>query len=398
MKNFPVAGVAIQVWLLLGLPFLAVPVSCERLPSDEERDVPELSLSELADIFASLPLEQEHLEEVHAAVSASTSNGYDEEYTMSDLFRAPGSGVGDKKAGTKAPSNWSHPLHSLLEEHIKGLFSTKASSTSAEEYITALMASDAQIYWPYSEKWDGHTTPVITFDPGVEVESNTGWLRHEDGSLEELVVTEEMAAERPVWVINRNDDGDYMSLEMLRRLDPDWGKGGSIIVSPQTKADASKKDVRSLLLKEFVMMRPYDCWLAGASEFWVKCGSVEDFTASTEAELKLYTPTVTDFMISVRRYQIGQKIPFNALLISELTDQLESFALMIVEDDGGSQTTWNCSATVKVQSKSYGFDISLPMRTRDDIVWRGQVSRKYFEAYNNVQGHFGDVYLTFQIL
>lgn len=395
MKNFPVAGAAAKVWLLLGLSIMAVPLSCEKHSEDEDSLSPKLSLSELAGIFSALPLEQEHLDEVFSAVSSSSANGYDEEYTMSQLFSAPGEGVGGSEVKS---GQWSNPLRELLEEHVRVNFATKAGPT-ADEYLQAIMDSDAQIYWPYSSSWDGKTQPIITFDPGVEALSNVGWFRRDDGVVEELVVTEKMAMERPVWVINSNDDSSYTTLELLRRQDPSWGSGGSIVVKPKRNAaETAGDDVKSLLLKDFTMIRHYDCWFAGASEFFVKCGAVEDFTASTEAELRLYVPSITDFMISVKRSQLGQKIPFNALLVSEWTDQLENMALMIVEDDGGTRTSWNCSATVKIKSRSYGFDISLPFNSRDDIVWRGQVSRKYFEAYNNVEGHFGDVYLTFEIL
>ena len=71
---------------------------------------------------------------------------------------------------------------------------------------------------------------------------------------------------------------------------------------------------------------------------------------------------------------------------------------MITEDDGGTRTSWKCSAIVKIASKSYGFEINLPFNTRDDIVWRGQLSRRYLEANDNITGHFGDVDLTFELV
>lgn len=398
MKNFKSAGVVSILGLLLGLSATTVLVSCERSSSDELDDAALVSLPELASIFSRLPLEQEHLDEVHVAVTASSTNGYDEEYRMSDLFKAPGSGVGASELETRASADaWRNPLRSLLEDYIRSNYATKADAGfSAEEFISALTESDAQIYWPYSESWDGKSYPVITYDPGADVSSNEGYAMTKNG-VEKVMVTEEMAREGNVWVINSNDDSSYTSLEMLRRQDPDWGKGGTIIVTP-TKASESDNGVRTLILKDFEMKRNFDCWLAGASEFFVKTGSVEDFKASTEAELKLYSPYITDFMIVVKRSQVNQKIPFNAVLVSEWTDQLDKMAFMIVEDDGGTKTSWSTSATVKIQSKSYGFDISIPYNSRDDIVWRGQVSRKYFEAYSNVEGHFGDVYLTFEIL
>lgn len=127
-------------------------------------------------------------------------------------------------------------------------------------------------------------------------------------------------------------------------------------------------------------------------------GSVEDFTASTEAELRLYSPSVTDFIIVVKRSQLGRPQVFNAILVSDLTEQLTHSAFMITEDDGGTITKWDCQALVRIASKSYGIEITLPFNSRDDIVWRGQLATSWFESNSNVVGHFGDVDLTFEVI
>ncbi|MCI1639931.1 MAG: hypothetical protein LKI42_01495, partial [Bacteroidales bacterium] len=214
--------------------------------------------------------------------------------------------------------------------------------------------------------------------------------------ITKIVVDEKIAEERPVWVINRNDDSSYSSLEILRRNDPDWGTGGGITVNPSLASTSGT--LKTLVLRSFKMKRNYDSWFAGASEFFIKCGAVENFTASTEAELKLYSPMITDFMLVVKRKQKGLEIPLDVVLVSDWTDQLENCAFMITEDDGGTRTVWNCSAVVKIKSKSYGFDISIPFNKRDDIVWRGSLSGRYLEKNNEISGHFGDVDLKFGII
>ena len=65
--------------------------------------------------------------------------------------------------------------------------------------------------------------------------SNEGYSLGPDGKVTKVLVTEEMAQEQPVWVVNRNSDAEYKTLEMLRREDPSWGQGaGDLVVS---KAD-----------------------------------------------------------------------------------------------------------------------------------------------------------------
>lgn len=406
--------------------------SCEELDNDIEKHgggdgdkdtVETVSLEAVAQMLSEIPIGEEQLDEVFSAVSSSSENGYDEEYTMRDLFRLPGSGVGDDRLpeGSKSRAEYRTPMRDLITEYLHSRHDTKSGAgqvITPEQFIDALESSDVQIYWPFSENWDGKELPIITFDPLDGAETNIGYRMAVDENgervIEEVIVDEQMASEQTVWVVNRNDDSGYDSLEMLRREDPDWGSGGgSIIVRPQycrslplygskaggeDGADADSPKVRTLVLREFTMLRNYDSWFAGASEFFVKMGSVENFTASTEAELRLYSPTVTDFMIVVKRKHKGVPQPFNAVLVSDWTDQLTQCALMITEDDGGTRTSWKCTALVRVESKSYGVEINIPINSRDDIVWRGQLSSRYIFANNNVTGHFGDVDLKFEIL
>ena len=385
-------------------------ISCEIVDNDMEKHVGSMNdstyvaLERVASILSAVPLERGHVAEVHEAVKSSSGNGYDEEYTMRHLFESPGSGVGDW--GTKAQPTYENPLRDLIERHVREEAATKSApdGPGPDEFLAALSASDIQIYWPFSENWNGDSMPVITFDPENGAQTNVGYriVFEDDGTrhVEEVVVDEEMAARRPVWVVNRNSDAEFTSLEMLRREGLGWGEGGgNIIVEPRNSLSTKSDDgVRSLLLKDFTMKRNYDSWFAGASEFFVKVGAVENFTAVTEAEMQLYNPSVTDFMIVVRRDQVGKPQPFNAILVSDWTDQMVNCAFMITEDDGGTRTDWNCTALVRIASKSYGFEVKLPFNSRDDIVWRGQLAGKWLESSSNVTGHFGDIDLTFEVV
>ena len=398
-------------------------LSCNRIPEPvEDRDNAALPLDQVAQMLSELPMEPVHFKEVHRAVSSSSGNGYDEEYMMRDLFASPGRGVGEEDSGKSGNSVEEHskslsdilPLRDLIIQYAENRAATKASGFDPDIWLESLSSSDIQIYWPYSEDWDGETQPVFTYDPGDGSQVGVGWKVDTDErgarSVRKIEVDEKYAAAYPVWVVNRNSDSGYTSLDVMRREHPEWDYGGGALIiggpvssrapgvplpEEGTKAASS---VKTLILKDFTMRRHYDTWLAGGSEFFIKAGSVNDFVASTEAELQLYVPAVTDFMVVVKRKQLGQALPFNTVLVSDWTSQLTQVAFMIVEDDGGSLTQWKCSAVVKVASKSYGFDISLPFNTRDDIVWRGQLSRRYIEATDKIAGHFGDVDITFEVV
>lgn len=350
-----------------------------------------LSLEEVARIMSELPMQEEHLAEVHDAVCSSSGNGYDEEYMMSDMFAHPGYGVGEEQTRDAGSGTYGNPLRSLFENYFKGMCSTRGGGdpeADASDYIDALCNSDMQIYWPYSEQWDG-SYPIITFDPGYGAESNTGYEIVEDGqgnrTAREIYVDESVAASRTVWVINTNDDSAFTPAEFFK-------------VEPAASSKGEGESRKMLILKSFKMLRNYDSWFGGGSEFLVKCGSASGFKATSMEDLLLYTPSVTDFLIVIRRSQLKQEVEKNTILVSDFTEDLDKLAFLVIEDDGGTTTSWKCSATVKYQSKSYGFDIEIPYKDKDDIVWRGQLSGDYFRENGTVTGRFGDVMITFSLI
>ena len=375
---------------------LAVSASCEIVdndlskPGENSNEETKVELKSVAKVLSDISLQDSHLAEVYEAVTSSAQNGYDEEYMMKNLFSTPGLGVGDKE--TKAV-HYESPLKDLIIRHLHEEYATKSASEvmDPDTFVQFLTSSDIQIYWPYSESWDGKTFPIITFDPENGKDVNEGYelVTDQDGNrhVRTVIVDEEMARSRPVWVVNRNSDDGYTPLLASQ----------SVVETPPVLNTKGSYWGCSLVLKEFKADRNYDTWFAGASEFWIKIGSVEDFTAVTEAEMYLYNPSVTDFMLVVRRGQVGESLPLNVLLVSNWTDQIVNSAFMITEDDGGTRTNWECTALVRVESKSYGIEMKLPLNSRDDIVWRGQLASKWLESHNGKAGHFGDVDVTFEL-
>ena len=342
--------------------------------SSAESDSSGFDLSSLARMFAALPIGIDQMEEVMDAASSSAVNGYDEEYTMKQLIEAPGCGVGDSP--TKA-GNYARPLRDMIAEYLET--ETKAGAKDVEKYLNALSKSDLQLYWPYSEDWNGEELPIITFDPGYGSEYNYGYKIGVDSNgyhVVDSVYVDEDVARNPL-------DMYRMEISPLAALGRD---------DKETKSGP-----RMLYLRSFTMLRHYDSWFRGGSEFFVKCGAVNGFHATTEAEMKLYFPSVTDFMVVVKRKQLGEEIPYNGIIMTDFTNQLENLAFLITEDDGGTQTSWKCSATVKIKSKSYGFECDIPYNEKDDIVWRGQLSASFFQEADWVTGRFGDVMISFAL-
>ena len=375
------------------------------------------SLEEFAGILSALPMDRSHLGEVFDAVCASSENGYDEEYMLADLVGSPGAGVGDGVFRSKAAPRYDRPLRDLLSDYFEANPSAVPTRAgSSEACLRMLEESDMQIYWPYSEDWDGKAFPIITFDPGDGSEYNYGYqaVRGEDGSVEiqSVYVDEQVAMSRPVWVINNNDDSHLVPvqsafLDSAAALGADASSPEMQALTPVVRtatADAaasvqgSEGDVPGdrLYIRSLKMLRNYDSWFGGASEFVIKCGAVDGFRATSEEDLSKYRPSVTDCVVVVKRRQLGMSVPLGILLLTDYTPQMENIAFLVTEDDGGKVENWKCEATVKWQSKSYGFTLNIPYRDRDDIVWRGQLSRSFFERGSIVTDRFGDVEITFE--
>lgn len=118
----------------------------------------------------------------------------------------------------------------------------------------------------------------------------------------------------------------------------------------------------------------------------------------TEAEMRLYNPMITDFMIVVKRSQVGVPLDFNAVLMTDWSEDIDWCAFMITEDDGGTLTEWTSKAKVIVKGKGYGFEVSIPLNTRDDVVWRGKLDYSWFDRMDGRTSSFGDVELTFEVM
>lgn len=392
MKHFFLRYVLPQIFLLCAVS-ACDPNGVVSSP-DIAFDASSPSAASVAGIMSELPLQLEHLSEVYDAVGASSSNGYDEEYMLSDLFSSPGSGVGDAKSDTKASvSVYDSPLKDLFTEYFSKRSTTKAGETDEDyvmECLTALEESDMQIYWPYSDSWDGKTYPIITCDPGYGVESNYGYEISKDANgnktINRVLVTEEIAQARPVWVINHNDDSAFTPLELFESSES----------SSESIARSESGSGKMLTIRSFKAYRNYDTWFGGASEFFIKCGAVDGLSDASEDDLKLYSPSVTDLMIVVKRKQIGTTLKYNTILLTDYSEYLDEMAFLVTEDDGGKRTSWKCSATVKYKSKSYGFDLEIPFNEDDDIVWRGKLTRTFFE--NDITScRFGDVEIGFAL-
>ena len=109
----------------------AMMMGCQSVMDESVDDSSFVGLDEVAEILAMIPIDRNQMEEVHQAVSSSSGNGYDEEYTMRNLFISPGSGVGDSP--TRGQTDYPEPLRDLIEDYVYSSYSTKSVAQMAPD-------------------------------------------------------------------------------------------------------------------------------------------------------------------------------------------------------------------------------------------------------------------------
>ena len=117
------------------LLILLLLLSCEILDNDPQKHVSEdkkdstyIALEEVAHLLSELPLSYQQFNEVYQAVTSSSGNGYDEEYTMKNLFESPGAGVGDDLP-TRSDGTWETPLRKLIGVFLSQIIALRISNT-----------------------------------------------------------------------------------------------------------------------------------------------------------------------------------------------------------------------------------------------------------------------------
>ena len=166
-----------------------------QLPDDNY----EYSVDSLKDVaFALVKLQPtiEMCKEVHAATQKAISLGLDETYYFVEM-------LGKGEQITKSSEIKREILSKLAtlpeDNNIKQLFDQMSENNSVLQKY--------QIYWPYSERWDGKEMPTITFkskeSPLIAQEENIGYLIKGE-EVEDVLVNEEYAKTHPVWIINTN--------------------------------------------------------------------------------------------------------------------------------------------------------------------------------------------------
>ncbi len=111
-------------------------------------------------------------------------------------------------------------------------------NSSVEELITFLKDNNINMYWPYSQNWDGNEIPTITYQPFDNDEENEGFIFRSSelksastDIYEKVLVDDDYAWNKPTIIIDV--DGNVTGLE------PGSGSGGNSSASTTSVNDGN---------------------------------------------------------------------------------------------------------------------------------------------------------------
>ncbi|MDE6696018.1 MAG: hypothetical protein K2K25_03985 [Muribaculaceae bacterium] len=347
----------------------------------------------------------EEAQRVHNAVQISHSVGLDEFFYLKEFLSE---NTASNKVVREAPSEISKKFKSEL---LNGsLAKESVMSTQSNNPIEELLNNERLvIYWPYSENWDGITTPVLVYAPQNLSELNAlGYVLNKDThKLDIILVNEQYSEQHPVWIITESET-PYSQL-------PNFANGETvspdgILYSPNKlppigihppypypypdplPKDSSRyyqeRDIITLRLGYVRSEKNHDTWFAGGSEYVFRFAYAKNTNLKCEADTSNCIPDVARTKICFTRKEIKHKTQkeLNAIAVSDWPKSLENIIMTLVEEDGGKERQYNASVTVTWKDKKYGIDVSIPYKNNDDDIAKRTYSRNFIMSTNNYKG------------
>lgn len=269
--------------------------------------------------------------EVKSIVELSIEYGRDEDARFRDLIGTEQSVFFKQSPQLKSP---------LFNRSFSKIYVSQEND-STSSYLTD---NDIQIYWPYSENWDGVTIPVVTFAPlDKNVTDIMAYKMNEYGKIDSLIVNENYAKKYPVWVINKNNIAydnlpNFSKGEVIKNdiIYLQKSKSAKIIQATNDEPLNDSTYVYSIYIGSMRAERQWDTWIAGGSEFMFRMVGSKKTITGVEGDYSMATVCAPAFS----RKDIDNK---ETKVLSSLInidwgvrETLNGFALW--EDDGGSAT------------------------------------------------------------
>lgn len=351
----------------------------------------------IAQLMASIPLTKEIVNEVFSATQNGLENGIEESYYFADVLSESSAKSASRASNTSQKSILGRELRSALNK----------SRSGNQVDVDLLQSGDYQIYWPYSENWDGKTQPVITFVPKDENQLWNYGYKQTDNGIETIIVDEEYMESNPVWIINQ---ADFSYDELPNFNNNEFAKNGisycprKAIYAESSHQTASTRatglPVYTVYLGKLMSEHQYDKVWSGGSEFAIRMGAIEHMEITSEEQVDSKNARINYVRVCRSRKDIKKKRwaeLTGCVLSSDWQPNENNAAFSIYEEDQGGSKNYEASLSVKILGKDIGFSIKMPYGSHDDKIYNQIYTRNFMFSTNNSPGTIhssGGVYWT----
>ncbi|MFV0585396.1 MAG: hypothetical protein ACK5N4_25550 [Parabacteroides gordonii] len=350
-----------------------------------------VELSTVAQLLASIEIDQAVMNEVKAGVERSRKYGLDEEYRFTDMLKPSLSKIQRSSESSVLLQKMADVFNAQQEQLKLGV--------SSFDFFNCLSDNDIQIYWPFSEKWDGYTQPILLY---ATDDNNRACKIHIEGGIidvDTISTTREFMKNNTVWIISINETSydelpDFENGEYVN-------KDGVFFYSEIANAWLNKMHGKSRL----GMMSPvhigeimvYDKDGSGGPEIYFMWGHAGGgMGLPIQGYINSYRLNLSDNEVKVVK-QINLNIQPN------WTSYQKTNALIILEKDGGKDKT--ATRNLIYTNPSGMTDVTVPIdfkyERRDEWLYDGIFERsKIFSSANRAsdgsykQYHGSGIYFT----
>lgn len=317
------------------------------------------------DLMLSASIDQNLVRIMHEEAEASLNAGLEESIYFDEI-------INDDPVETKSASDRDCLRNYLLSAYMPHNSFTKSGT---ETDITNL--NDIEIYWPYSEDWDGISQPVIVLRTGNDdqyIEDDKTYAYRmvaKEGAIEmeTLIVNEEYAKKNPVWVIGKSDlpfdeivnlkHGNYDQTSIIPRT------------IPETRA-LPNDYVSRLMVTTLQSTQQHDDWVNGGSEYvlyWF-FPTVFDKTGAVETNIC--------GQIKMSRKEINNKVVRTINFLGNddwIEDQLYN-RLKIIEFDPGKDMKFDIDLKGTYKGFTGELKTSITLNKTDEMILDQKLERK----------------------
>lgn len=272
---------------------------------------------------------------------------------------------------------------SKLSTHLNELLqSSKASPLRSTDGIFTI--EGLEIYWPYSEDWDGVSQPVVTLLPSNYEDDRGAAGGNEDhavvaykfstvkdgiSGIDTLLVNEEYAMNNPVWVVRNQSvkKDDLINLKRNNDFNKITPRNENLISKKQTVARSTTPyKIAETTVASIKSEKQHDDWLNGGSEYYIYWFfPVKDFGLSTHKSMEIH----------FSRKEIKNKTTKNITFMANYDwDKGQSHnKLKVLEYDPGSDIKINVKffSKIKIGEAEIGREFSTDIKINrgdDDIM------------------------------